>query len=40
MKKKAKLLAIPLFTLLVLGISYSKTASAACAVISGGLYCW
>lgn len=40
MKKKAKLLSILLFTLIVSGISYSKTASAACAIISGNIYCF
>ena len=40
MKKKAKLLATLFFTLVVSGIVYSKTASAACAIISGHIYCF
>ena len=40
MKKKAKLLATLLLTLMVTGIVYSKAASAAsCVIISGYLYC-
>lgn len=42
MKKKAKLLAMSLLTLMVSGIGYSKIASAAtaCVIIGESIYCF
>lgn len=41
MKNKVKLFAAVLFTLVVSGIGYSKTASAAaCYIFSGYIYCF
>ena len=41
MKKKAKLLAVSLITLMVTGMGYSKIAAAAgCAIFGEQIICW